>query len=135
MNSVELLPAMVKIFSALAIVIGIMVISLFVAKKVLRRTEGRCEGTDVIKILSTRYVGPKSSIMVVDVAGKVLVVGLSPQNLSLLTSIDDQQSIDRLRPSHGMAGKSSPFAQQLALYTGRLLSVCRFEGRNGRENA
>ncbi len=131
MNSVELLPAVIKLVSALAVVIGIMVISLSMAKKVLRRTEGRREGADVIKILSVRYVGPKTSIMVLDIAGKVLVVGLSPHNCSLLTTIDEQQSIDRLRPAHETALKASSFAQQLAVYKDRLRSVCRFEAKTG----
>ena len=135
MNSLELLPSMIKIFSALAIVIGIMMVSLYVAKKLIKNGEGRVDGGDVINVLSTRYVGPKSSIMLVEVLGKVLVVGLSPQNLSLLTSIDDQQSLDRLWQNHGLVRKPSLFSEQLAFYKDRLMSVCRGGEKNGSENA
>ena len=126
---------MIKIFSALAIVIGIMMVSLYVAKKLMRRGEGRVDGGDVIKVLSTRHVGPKSSVMLIEVLGRVLVVGLSQQSLSLLTSIDDQQSLERLRPNYGLGGKPSPFSEQLAMYRDRLMSMCRIGEKNGSENA
>lgn len=135
MSSVDLLPSMIKIFSALAIVIGIMMISLYAAKKIMRRTEMRVDGGEVIKVLSTRYVGPKSSIMLVDVLGKVLVVGLCQQNLSLLTSIDDQQSLERLKPHHVMGQKPSPFSEQLAIYKDRLMSAWRVGEKSGSEHA
>ena len=134
MNSVELLPSMIKIFSALAIVIGIMMASLYLAKKFMRRAEGRVDGGEVIKILSKRYIGPKSSILLIDVLGKVLVVGLSQQNLSLLTSIDDQQSLERLRPNQRLVQKPSLFSEQLEFYKDRLLSVCRVGEKNGSRN-
>lgn len=135
MSSVDLLPSMIKIFSALAIVIGIMMISLYAARKIMRRTEMRADGGEVIKVLSTRYVGPKSSIMLVDVVGKVLVVGLCQQNLSLLTSIDDQQSLERLKPHHGAGQKPSPFSEQLAIYKDRLISAWRVGEKSGSEHA
>lgn len=135
MSSVDLLPSVIKIFSALAIVIGIMMISLYAARKIMRRTEMRADGGEVIKVLSTRYVGPKSSIMLVDVVGKVLVVGLCQQNLSLLTSIDDQQSLERLKPHHGAGQKPSPFSEQLAIYKDRLISAWRVGEKSGSEHA
>jgi flagellar protein FliO/FliZ len=135
MNSPELLPSMIKIFSALAIVVGMMIASIYLAKKVMRKAGGKIGEEELIKIVATRYVGPKSNVMIIDVLGKLLVVGLTNNQMSLLTRIDDDQSLDWLKTVQGGVHKPSLFSDQLAFYKSRLLSMCSSGDKNGRENA
>lgn len=73
----------------------------FVTKKTGIQTLGR----DVIKILSVVPVGQNKFLQVVDLAGKVMVIGVSDSSINLITEIKDKDEIDRIRL---MSSKSSP---------------------------
>lgn len=76
-----------KTFGALAVVLTV----LFGAAWALKRWGHRfTRGSDQsrIHLLERRYLGPKHSLLLVRVAGETLLLGLSPQGLSFLTSVD-----------------------------------------------
>lgn len=54
-------------------------------------------GQEVIQVLSTVSVGTNKFLQVVDVAGKVFLLGVSDSNINLLTEIKDREEIDRIR--------------------------------------
>jgi flagellar protein FliO/FliZ len=132
MGSMELFPYIVKIVSALAIVVGIMILSVYFVKKIMNRAGGRMHDEELIQILSTKYIGPKSSIMVVEVAGNVMILGLSNNQISYLKSIDNEASLERLRPLRDGRTGSGSFSDQLALCKTRLLSMCSFTQGGGK---
>jgi len=82
---------------ALAIVLGMMVGSMYFIKKILHSTSPAMDRGTLIRILASRYLGPKNSILVVDVAGQIIVVGLSNQQMNVLTTISDKEVLDKLR--------------------------------------
>ena len=93
---------------------------------------GRMSNEELIQILSTKYIGPKSSIMVVEVAGNVMILGLSNNQISYLKSIDNEESLERLRPLRDDRTRSGSFSDQLALCKTRLLSMCSFTQEGGK---
>ena len=62
-------------------------------------------GQDVAKVLSVIPLGQNKYLQIVDLAGKVLVLGVSDNSINLITEIDDRDEINRLRI---MSQKSVP---------------------------
>lgn len=54
-------------------------------------------GGDVMQILSVIPVGQNKFIQIVDVAGRVLLLGISDSGINLITEIKEKDEIDRLR--------------------------------------
>ncbi|MEA3416202.1 MAG: flagellar biosynthetic protein FliO [Thermodesulfobacteriota bacterium] len=113
MNSPELFPSFLKIISALAVTVGAMVVAAYMFKKLMRRTGGEINNKELIKILSTKYLGPKSSIMLIDVLGNIMVIGVSSSKISLLTEIVDSEFLEQLKDIHGQKGESVTFSGYL----------------------
>jgi len=113
MNSPELFPALLKIISALAVTIGVMVVAAYLFKKIVKKGEGEINGSELIKILSAKYLGPKSSIMLIDVLGNIMVIGVSSSKISLLTEIVDSEPLEQLKNIQGQEGKRISFSGYL----------------------
>lgn len=61
-----------------------------IAKKGLGRNQR------MIEVLSSHYLGPKKSISVVRVAGRVLVLGVSNESINLITQLSEEDAADQL---------------------------------------
>lgn len=89
--------------AAWMIIKTILVLALFIGgfymffKFVSQKTGMNISGQSAIQILSTVSVGTNKFIQIVDVAGKVFLLGVSDNNISLLTEIKDREDIDRIR--------------------------------------
>ena len=58
-------------------------------------------GGNLVQVLSTSFLAPKKNIALVEVAGEILVLGVSDQNISLLTSIREPRRIEEIKSAHG----------------------------------
>jgi len=83
--------------AALAIVIAMMIGTAYVVKKYFYRSPKRIDGNPMIDILSTRYLGPKNSILLVDVLGQVILLGVSTNQISTLGTISDLEALENLK--------------------------------------
>ena len=72
---------------------------------VTKKTGIHSVGRDVIKILSIVPVGQNKFLQVVDLAGRIMVIGVSDSSINLLTEIEDKDEIDRIRL---LSSKSTP---------------------------
>lgn len=98
MESVSFLPSFLKMLFSLAVVIGLLVGAMYFFRRILQHTTvGANADSGVINILAARYVGPKSSIMLVEVLGNVLVVGISSNQMSHLATISDPAALEKLK--------------------------------------
>lgn len=97
METASFLSSLLKMVFSLAIVLGMMIGAMYFIKKLLHNAIPAIDRGSMIKILANRYLGPKSSIMVVDVAGQIIVVGLSNQQMTVLTTISDKDQLVKLR--------------------------------------
>ncbi len=80
-------------------------------------------GQEVITILSVVPLGQNKFLQVVDIAGRVYVLGVSDNNINLITEIKDKDDIDRIRL---LSSKSTPvkqggFQEYLSTQLGRVL--------------
>ncbi|MFH0810802.1 MAG: flagellar biosynthetic protein FliO [Pseudomonadota bacterium] len=91
----SLLGAVFKMLAALAICLGLLI----GGAHLLRRFKlvDAVRGDAAIKILSSRSLGPKRCISLVEVGGELLVIGVADGGVSLLTKLSPQTP----RSSHG----------------------------------
>jgi hypothetical protein len=68
-----------------------------------------------VKVLTTSSIGVKKQISVVDVAGEIIVLGISGDSITMLTTIENVESADRLRRMAG-GGDNIPLPKNLTEY-------------------
>ena len=95
-----------KLFAGLAVVIGIMLIVYHFAKERLGKSGVIAGKGKMINVVASHYLSPKKAVMVLEVAGEYLVVGVG-EEINLLTRIGDGGQ----EPVSG--GKRTDFAQYL----------------------
>jgi flagellar biosynthetic protein FliO len=120
---------LVKTLFSLVAVLGLMIGVVFLLKKFVYGSGAPSSAQVEIKVIGSRSLSPKKSISVVRVMGKVLVVGLSEQGMSLLTELDSEEasgttgepSPASTRNDFGMI-KSGPFITHLGRSLARLIA-------------
>ncbi len=82
----------------LGIVIAVMLLLLWVLKRYMNRGVGRFgrSSSSPVKVLSTSFLGPKKSISIVDVAGEVLVLGITAENINCLATLDSADALKEI---------------------------------------
>ena len=133
MGTFDFLASLLKMFSALAVVLGVMLAGLWAIRKFMKKTGTGVDDGQKIRVLSTRYLGPKSSSMLLDVLGSVIVVGVTGSQISMLTTITDEESLERLRSSRADDSSSQPFLDQVTLYKRKLKTLSLASSRLNKE--
>jgi len=105
--------------SALALVLGIMVGLAFLFRRFFQQTGISMSDEAAIQILSIKYLGPKNSIMIVDILGQIVVIGVSHQHMSYITTIDDEDALLRL---HSL-GNAPGGGKEHPAFSGRLTDI------------
>lgn len=100
----ELISTAVKMVAALAVILGGLLFVFHIWKKVFQRDVGGTK-EKLVRVLANTYIGVKKNISVVEVGGVVLVLGVTNDNISLLTKIEQKDIVDKLRVLEG--GKPS----------------------------
>jgi flagellar protein FliO/FliZ len=93
-------------------------------------------GGEAIKVLSVVPLGQNKFLQLIDVAGKMMVIGVSDNSISLLTEITEKDQIDRVRilstrkppPGAGAGG----FQEQVMKEIGRIIGRVRDFRHRGR---
>jgi len=85
-----------RMVSMLALVVGLMFLLVYGFKKWVMKQGVFGGGDKPIRVISTGFLGPKKSIALVEVAGKVLVLGVANDQISLLSSLEEGEELDRL---------------------------------------
>lgn len=88
-------PLWFRVIASLAVVLAIMGGAYYAFKK-FPNTQKRASKQRMIDVLSQFHLGPKRSLMVVRVAGEVVLLGATEQNINLIKSlslIDDEGQV------------------------------------------
>ena len=101
---IELVPSSMKMFSMLALVLGVIFLLFFGFKKFVLKNTVFGGGEKLVNVLGTGFLGPKKNIVLVEVAGEVLVLGMSQDHIALLTSITDPEKIEEIKSVGGKGG-------------------------------
>ena len=80
--------SIVKMVSALVIVIFSIYFGVYLLKKFMGRRYGGGSRQKILEVLESTYVGPKKMVSLVRVADKSVLIGVTDQNISVLTELD-----------------------------------------------
>lgn len=94
---ISLVSSFLKMIFALAIVLGLLIGVMYFVKKFMQQTGPASDNSALINVISSRYLGPKNRIVLVEVIDKILVVGISNQQMTTLAVIEDPQSIAKIK--------------------------------------
>jgi flagellar protein FliO/FliZ len=97
----EMIPSGLKMISMFAVVLGLMFLIFFGFKKYVLKNTAFGGGNKLVNVLGTWFLGPKKNIALVEVAGEVLVLGMSQENITLLSSIIDEEKIEEIKNASG----------------------------------
>jgi flagellar biosynthetic protein FliO len=120
MNEFSFFPALLKMFFALAIVIGLLVATMYVLRKYLSHSPSGSWDGSLIQIIATRYLGPKCSILMVEVLGKVIVLGLASGQMTVLTTINDECALEKMYAARENEAPKPILAERLKQYTEKM---------------
>jgi flagellar protein FliO/FliZ len=133
MDSTSILPSFFKMLFALAIVVGLLVGAAYFFKRFFPQTAVGTNDNSLINIMATRYLGPKSSIILVEVLGKVIVVGVSSNQMSHLATISEADALERVKHI-GTKEKKLPSLADCLRQNKMVLGVVNRFGKHGRKN-
>jgi len=80
----------IKVFFMLVLVVAIILFSVWLLKKVTPQFN-RSSNSGMIKILSTFWLGPKKALYLIQVAGKIMLIGVTDQSISLISEFSDPE--------------------------------------------
>jgi len=134
MGAVDFVSSLVKMISALAVVLGIMIGAMFFLKKFIKGTGTSIDDGNYIKVVSTRYLGPKCSIMLLDILSSIVVIGVSNNQITMLTTISDSKSLEQLKDFEREKKTPVSLLHNLNSYRNRLLAQGhKMKGRRDNE--
>ncbi|MCK4618519.1 MAG: flagellar biosynthetic protein FliO, partial [Desulfobacterales bacterium] len=107
----DLLSTVLKMITALVIVLGGLFIVFYFLRRILKRDVGG-SSEKLIRVLASSYIGVKKNISLIEVPGSILVLGVTSDNICLLTKIEDEEILNRFkRPEEEK--RSTSFSDQL----------------------
>ncbi len=91
-----------KMAGALGVVITLLLGGTFLLKRFMGETPAHL-GQSMLRLVGGLRLGQGKSIMLVEVAGEVLVIGSTTRDLTLLTRVTDTARVEQLRTTSGQA--------------------------------
>lgn len=89
------LTSFLQMIAALAIVIGLILITWHFSGKLMRGLPiGQQLISKHIRVVETRYLGPKKALMLIEVGGEYLLISSSDAGLTLIKQIDMLEEIE-----------------------------------------
>lgn len=94
------LTSFLQMIAALAIVIGLILVTWHFSGKLMRGLPGAQHlSSKHIRLVETRYLGPKRALLLVEVGGEYLLLSSSDNRLSLIKQIDMLEDIEVIEES------------------------------------
>lgn len=83
----NLMNTALKMSGALIIIIGVLLVVSYGARRVMNQRGPLLGKEQLIQVVSTRYLGSKQTLSVIEIQGQRLVIGVSPQGMTFLTRL------------------------------------------------
>jgi len=128
----DLWDSLVRILSAIAIVLALMGLLAWLAKRVLGSRVATVGARPLVQVLASGYIAPRKTIALVSVAGEYLIVGTTATDLVPLGRINDTNLLQELLASASTHPLSSPSTASALLTTWfQQLPAGLFPGKKG----
>jgi len=105
--------SILQMLGALALVLGLLLLSLHGLKRWRARMGGGPAGSQ-IQVLDVRTLAPKSAVALVEVAGQWLLLGIGANSVDLLTRVEPQQT-----------GSAGEFGERKTAFSRNLIEILR----------
>lgn len=95
--------------------LGLVVLLAWGTVYLLRRTtlgQGMASNGSVVRVVDRNWLGPKKAIYLVDISGRTLALGVTEENISVLSSWEEGE-IDVARPEPAQGGFADQFRTML----------------------
>jgi len=122
LDSISFFWSFFKMLAALAVVIVLMIGAMYLLKKYFYQPSTAINGNAMIHIISTCYLSPKNSILLVDVLGQVMLLGVSNHQMSVLGTITDPEALENFKNLH-LSQKSFSASDTLSRYKSLLRNI------------
>jgi len=103
-------PWYLRPLSALAVVVALILVAAWVAKRFLPGTR-RGGGRGPMQVLATTYLSPKQSLALVRCGRRVILIGVTPEHISSLAVMDETNDLPNLDRASGR-GEGRPLTGQ-----------------------
>ena len=100
------LSSLVQMIAALAVVVGLILVLSWLGGRWLNASGGPAAAQRYIRVVETRYLAPKKSLFLVEVAGEYLLLASSGDQLNFVKQIDMVEEIEVI----GGIGEQQTFA-------------------------
>lgn len=118
----SLFASLVQMFGALAVVLGVILLIYYAASRWLRIFPPAGSSHRYIRVIETRYIAQKQSLVLVEVGGNYLLISSSPAGIQLLTQVDMLEEIDVVEESFGglrFSGTENTFSELFARFVSK----------------
>ena len=107
--------ATLKMVLALGMVIALLVLLVRLFKR-WQRVQGILGPDNGIRVLTTKPIAPQKYISLVEIGGEVLALGVTPQQITFLTKVENKEMIQKSLTRPGFKPEAIPWLKSLALF-------------------
>ena len=105
-----------KIILLLALVIAFILGTVWLIKRFAPQFNRRGMGSGNIKIISSTWLGPKRALFLVEVIDRVILLGMTENNINALAEFTDQQTIESLKKKINEPQSAMSFSSILSTF-------------------
>ena len=117
----DMLATALKMVAALGVVLGGLFVVYYFTRR-MTRSHGAGTRDKLIRILANKFIGVKKNICMVEVPGSVLILGITNDRITLLSQIDDEAVLERIRHAES-TGSTPTFSDHLNKLVSRIKTV------------
>ncbi len=130
---ISLIASFLKMIFALAVVLGLLIGAMYFVRMFMQQTGPVSDNQALIKVISSKYLGPKNRIILIEVLEQVLVVGISNQQMTTLAQIDDPLAVAKIKTGINNPPIADYPGSKLAKYVAQLsLASIKQKGKAGK---
>ncbi|MEW5766761.1 MAG: flagellar biosynthetic protein FliO [bacterium] len=105
-----------RVILALGLIVGVI----YLVFRFFLKGKGIMGGASFISILATAPLAPNRYLQLVELPGRILVLGIGEKGINFLTEIKDKEEIDLIKTQSSREGiKNHPFSHYLKGFLGR----------------
>ena len=113
----DLMSTALKMLISLGVVLGGLLLIVFCVKKYLNRVTNESKNK-FIRVLANSYIGVKKNVLLVEVAGSILILGVTSDHISLLDKIEDKNILKKINATESNKALFS-FSEQLQKFSSK----------------
>jgi flagellar protein FliO/FliZ len=101
-----------QMIAALALVVGLILVTWYYSGKLMRRLPiGQHLAPKHIRMVETRYLGPKKALLLIEVGGEYLLLSSSDSGLTLIKQINMLEEIEVIEEKSEQSGFAAVLAR------------------------